>query len=83
MGVNQVSAAVAVFGPVDLIYGSYLRVADTAFGCICSGCNPGRRGVDATDRVDAADIINDIEDRMCPKLSEEVLDPVSTLRLLA
>ena len=67
----------AVLGPVDLIYGSYLHVVDMASGCICSGCNPGRR------RVDAADIINDSEDRMCPKLSEEILDSVLVLRLLA
>ena len=73
----------AVLGPVDLIYGSYLHVVDTASGCICSGCNPGYQGVDVADGVDAADVINDIGDRMCLKLSEEVLDSVSALRLLA
>ena len=72
-----------ILGPVDLIYGSYLRVVDTASGGICSGCNPGRRRVNAADRVNAEDIINDSEDRMCPKLSEEVLDSVSVWRLLA
>ena len=64
MEINRVSAAVAVLGPVDLIYGSYLHVVDTASGCICSGCNPGRQRVDAADGVDVADIINDSEDRM-------------------
>ena len=75
--INRVSATMAVPGPVDLIYGSYLHVVNTTSGCICSGCNPGHR------RVDAADIINNIEDRMCPKLSEEILDSILALRLLA
>ena len=83
MEFNRVSAAVAVLGPVDLIHRSYLRVVDTASGCICSGCNPDHRRVDAADGVDAADIINDSENRMCPKLSEEILDLVLVLCLLA
>ena len=67
MEINRVSAAVAVLRPIDSVYGSYLRAVDAASGCVCSGCNPGRRGVDTADRVDEADIIDDIEDRMCPK----------------